>query len=721
MDSHHKVALRLLPAVLAAAFSLPSAADDSTKKTDGPVAQSNVFTLGEIKVTAHREDENAVGTATLDREALWDFSKDSLPDALNMIPGVATTAGSGGRNESVISVRGFERQRVPLFMDGVRLYLPADARIDFDRFLTPDLSEIQVSRGYVSVINGPDGMGGAINLVTRKPVKPFEGEVRVEAKLGEGGQYNGNTTYADLGGRQDNWYYQVSAEERDQKQWLLSKDFQPTSIENGGVRDHANSNDSRYNLKLGFTPNAVDEYSLNYVTQSGEKHGIGSVVPTKSNTTTVSTWDWPTWDTSSLYWLSKTQVGDKTSLQTKAYYNSFKNTLELYTDTTFSTPGYLSYYEDNSKGFSVELDTEHFSQQTLKAALHWRRDEGTSWVNYPSMAASKLVQFTPSYKLPSDNFTEPKQTTIEDVASLALEDTWHLTPKLDLVGGLSRDARFSKQAQSFGPLDNKSTSPGVLINYTIADSYATNYQTAAIYSYSDSGKVHLSASDRTRFPTMSERFSSKFFGALSNPWLNPERALNVEVGIADDILPGLRGEAALFHSDIKDAIESVTILGTYNGINCTTNKCSQNQNLGTETYKGVEFGLTARISATLDLGGNYSYINTHISNPNDPNARLQTTPQNKALLYAKWQPTEAWNVIPSLEYASSRWSTSAANSALYVQTGAYALLNTKVEYKIRRDWSVSLAARNLLDKNYQVVDGYPQEGRNFLLATRFQF
>jgi hypothetical protein len=34
------------------------------------------------------------------------------------------------------SARGFGRQQVPLMVDGVRIYLPADNRLDFGRFLT---------------------------------------------------------------------------------------------------------------------------------------------------------------------------------------------------------------------------------------------------------------------------------------------------------------------------------------------------------------------------------------------------------------------------------------------------------------------------------------------------------------------------------------------------------------------------------------------------------
>lgn len=656
------------------------AADDAKSRTDA----GDVFTLGQIAVTAQAEDENAIGTATLDREQLWDFNKDGLAEALNLVPGVATTAGAGSRNEALISVRGFDRWQVPLLMDGIRLYLPADNRIDFDRFLTPDLSEIQVSKGYVSVINGPDGMGGAINLVTRKPVKPFEGELRVSAALAGEGEYNGNTVYANLGGRQERFYYQISAEQRDMDTWRLSRDFTPTVAEDGGKRDHTSKKDARVNFKLGFTPNATDEYSLNYVTQTGEKHGIGSV----TGTSAISTWDWPKWDADSLYWLSHTQIDDKTYIKTKAYYNTFENDLLAYTNVSLTTPNWTSFYDDNAQGVSVEVGTEHLPRQTVKAALHWRRDEHSEW------------QTTHA-----SGFTEPKQTTKEEVTSIALEDTWHVSDKFDLVGGISRDERKSKQAQEYAS--------NVLFNQPIADSKATNYQAAAVYRYRSTGKLHLAVSDRTRFPTMFERFSSRFGGALSNPWLKPERAVNTEIGIADQILPGLRGEAALFHNRVEDSIQSVTIV--YNGSNY-----SQNQNLGEATFEGLELGLTARLAADLEIGGNYAYVDTELRNPNDAAARLTTTPQHKAMAYAKWRPAAGWTVIPSLEYAGPRWSSVSSGTG-YVETGEYELLNVKVEYRIRPGWDVSFTARNLTDKNYQLVDGYPQEGRNIVVATRFQF
>lgn len=43
-------------------------------------------------------------------------------------------------------MRGFDRFQVPLSIDGVRVYLPADNRIDYGRFLTPDVAEVQVAK-----------------------------------------------------------------------------------------------------------------------------------------------------------------------------------------------------------------------------------------------------------------------------------------------------------------------------------------------------------------------------------------------------------------------------------------------------------------------------------------------------------------------------------------------------------------------------------------------
>ena len=118
------------------------------------------------------------------------------------------------------------------------------------------------------MLYGPNTLGGAINLVTRKPEKPLEGDVRMGLGSGNRQQYAVN-----LGSRQALWYVQLGAAYADSHSFPLSSSYQaralPTSasntsrtvLEDGGNRNNAYQTDSRLSLKLGLTPNASDEYA----------------------------------------------------------------------------------------------------------------------------------------------------------------------------------------------------------------------------------------------------------------------------------------------------------------------------------------------------------------------------------------------------------------------------------------------------------------------------
>ena len=67
-------------------------------------------------------------------------------------------AGKQPAQRENLYVRGFDRWRVPLYIDGVRVYLPYDNRLDLGRFLTVDISEVQIAKGYASVLDGPGGL-----------------------------------------------------------------------------------------------------------------------------------------------------------------------------------------------------------------------------------------------------------------------------------------------------------------------------------------------------------------------------------------------------------------------------------------------------------------------------------------------------------------------------------------------------------------------------------
>jgi iron complex outermembrane receptor protein len=660
---------------------------------EGPTI--GAFTLGQIDL---------IGGSTITNETIWTYNKTNLKDAVDLAPGVTSYSAGGRRNEGDIFVRGFDRLRVPLSIDGVRIYLPADNRLDMNRFLTPDLAEIQIQKGYVSVLNGPGGMGGAINMVSRKPTKEFEFEARSGLVMnGDVSDMNQWSSYAYAGTRQKGYYAQISGTIVDQDQFNLSEDFRPRQstpydasfpYENGDDRENSDFRDWRINAKIGITPNATDEYSINYTTQSGEKNAPLHVA--KEQLQTQRYWQWPWWDITTLSWLSKTQLGDASYLKTNVYYNTFENRLSSFDDATFSsqTRGYAfnSDYDDNAYGGSVEFGTELIPMNTLKGAIHYRRDHHNE-----------------------RNVGEPWQENIEDTWSFAAENTFHATRRLDLIAGVSYDYQDVRRTEEYDtkPADPPGT-PDYIFNNELTTADAWNYQGGAIYRFSETGNAHATVSSRTRFSTVFERYSTRFGYAIPNPDLAPERSTNYEIGATETLFRQARVSGAVFYSDLEDSIQNAYIVNSSGGIS------SQLQNVDGEHY-GFEISVDWDLAPGLRVGGNYTLLKRNY-NYITPGTRPEGTPEHEAFLYLAWDALPNLTITPSLQLASDRNSiVSSGTTRTYVETGSYALVNIQAEYRFNENVSAAIGGTNLTDENYELAEGFPEAGRQFFANARVKF
>lgn len=658
-----------------------------------------------------------IGGAVIGQDDLRRFGKTTVDQALDLVPGTSASNTGGSRNERLIYIRGFDRFQSTLSIDGVRVFLPADNRIDFARFLTTDLSEIQISKGYVSVLDGPGGLGGAINVVTRKPVAPLEAEVIANGSFDGDGSYNGYTISGRVGMRQNNFYLQASGAKAQQNHWTLSKDFVPTTLEDGGNRDRSDSHDYRFNMKAGFTPNTTDEYALNFTRQSGEKNAPYHVTDTAS----TRYWAWPYWNLDSLSFLSNTQLGDKTYLRTRVYVNSFDNALFSYDDAAQSMQSlpraFRSYYADKAWGGRIESGTELFPGNTLRGSANYRRDKHTEWQD-------GFVRVPPSGS-PFSNvpYSEPHQTTEEDTYSLAVEDTHSFSSRLDLVTGLSYDWTDLRSAQDFSVFVTGSGASSVLnqqlVTYQLHNTHALNAQAALSYRWSDAFRTYFSVSSRTRFPTLFERFSSRFGTAVPNPDIGPERATNYEIG-ADMTLSKLHLQGALFYSQIKDALLSIPVVFGA-PINATL---SQTRNVGNGRYRGVELSADTNVGTAVKLGGNYTYISRTLTDPTNAAFRPTGVPDHKLFAYADWRVASSLTLTPSVEWDSSRWTVTSSSTVTppqYYQTDAFTMVNLALSWTANRHFDVLVGGRNLFDRNYQLVDGFPEEGRHFYASVRDRY
>ena len=145
------------------------------------------FELGAttISVTAESSPlsplaDSFVRAEIVNRQAL------TVAAAIDYLPGVAIDHISSGRNEAGIRVRGFtSRGQVPFYLDGIPVSVPYDGTVDFNRFLTSDIAEIQVAKGFSSPLLGPNALGGSINLVTKQPEKKLEADALIGTGSGK--------------------------------------------------------------------------------------------------------------------------------------------------------------------------------------------------------------------------------------------------------------------------------------------------------------------------------------------------------------------------------------------------------------------------------------------------------------------------------------------------------------------------------------------------------
>ncbi|MDN3549387.1 TonB-dependent receptor plug domain-containing protein [Mucilaginibacter aquaedulcis] len=636
----------------------------------------HVFQLGQVNIIGTRDSlrSDKLGAGTINR-----YNRLTVSNALNLLPGITLTA-VGPRNESAVSVRGFDVRSVPIYLDGIPLYVPYDGYVDLARFNTFNLSEIQVAKGYSSVLYGPNAEGGAINLISRKPVKPFEFNA-VAGWLSGGYRLNTN-----IGSNLGKFYYEVSASQLKRNWYPLSHDFKPVKNEDGGHRDNSYNNDVAVSGKVGFTPTANQEYAIGYSYQHGTKGTPVYAGDDASNSLFKSPryWKWPNWDTQSLYLLSNNRINSTNVIKTRWYYDQFKNNLQSFDDASYSTMtkpyAFTSIYNDYTLGSSIMFENTSFKNNSFSLAGHFKQDVHRE-----------------------HNVGEPTRRDADNNFTVGAEDTYHITSAFKANAGVSYMNRHSTDAQQY--------TNGVISDLPANSNSAWNLQGLLQYDIDTTNTLSLSVARKTRFATIKDRYSYRFGTAIPNPDLKAENAVNYDLSYRTLLVGKLNIQASLFYSKINNLIQTV------NNVQVdpkTGTQQSQVQNVGRAEYYGAEFAIGYPIANQLRIDANYTYLKR--KNLSSPNIFLTDVPQNKVFGSIQYTPISKLYVMASEEYNSKRYSTSYGTVS-----GAFYLTNVKAHLTLIKGFSIEGGVNNLFDRNYTLVEGFPEAGRNYFANVIFNY
>ena len=644
--------------------------------TEGPSDSSKIFYLGQILIfgegsgTLSPFQQNIVLQSDLANHHSLDASR-----ALRLLPGISIS-NVGLRNESMVFIHGYDLRQVPVFIDGIPEYIPYDGYVDLARFTTFDISEISVSKGFSSVLFGPNAMGGAINLVSRKP------STQLDYDFSTGIMNSGGYNYSlNLGTKQSLYYLMGNLSKLNQNSFALSKLFTATATENGSERENSFKKDTKYNIKVGVTPNETDEYSVSYMNQQGEK---GNPVYAGSNPSgSVRYWRWPDWDKISQYFISQTMFGQRESennvqIKTRFFHDKFKNTLKAYDNATYSTQtkksSFTSLYDDDTWGAILEVRTKYFQQHQLTWVSHYKHDIHNE-----------------------HNLGEPKRIVRDATISTGVEDVCRVLGNFSIVCGISYDLRKSLQAQDY----NSKT--GLMSDLPVRDTHAWNVQLGGIYDLSGTRQVSFSIARKTRLATMKDRYSYKLGVAVPNPYLIPETAINYDFAYNEKINGIGFYKVSVFFNYINDVIMQVSnVQGSF----------FQMQNIGRANYYGAEAEIEVQPISSVNTGANYTYLKR--KNISDPDVRFLDTPEHKVIAYINVSPLSRLDFAGSMEFNSQCYSTS---DGIY-KAGDYTVFNFKTSVNLFEHVEVDVGIQNLFDRCYYLVEGYPEAGRTGYLNLR---
>lgn len=616
-------------------------------------------------------------TNIIGEQTIQTLDKQDVAHALAVMPGVVLQK-SGNRNELQVKVRGFDSRQVPVFFDGVPVYVPYDGNLDLGRFLTSDIASLEVSKGYSSLLQGPNQMGGAINITTPRPTKELEGSIGYRQGWSRS-KDNAYDTHASLGASNDLGYIQLSGSQLKQDFLGLPHGTNNPIAGQDGKMINSSANDKRGIVKVGFTPRVNDEYTFTYINQDGEKDN-----PPYAGTSSQKSryWQWPQYDKESYYYQGTTHLGERYTLKSRLYHDTFKNTLMMYNSLKDlqSKTGSYSHYSDYSTGAGLQFSADMRERDLLSFAVNWKDD-----VHREKGATDA----------PYDRYEDRTW-------SLASEYQWAAADKLDVVAGVSYDWRDSIEGMKY-------EKNGSITRYDDNSPSAFNWEVMGKYHFENDNTLALSFSDRTRFPTLKERYTTSKPAynqiAIVNPQLKPERARGVDLTWNGHLTPVWGYEVSVYYNRVSDAILS-------HNLDADT---VQNQNSGRVDYTGLDLGVKGSPFEMLDVGLSYGII--HADPKRQEIGKITDLPVQTFTSWLTFKPWQPLQITLSEEARSSSYSNSDGSQ----KAAGFAVTHLRADYAIGKGFSVNASVNNLFDTRYFYSEGFIEEGRNFWAGVEYKF
>lgn len=689
---------------------LSTLTDTRSDSNDGLVSDK-AARVEETIVSARRRDEQLqkipIPVSVIDSKLMDSADILNLQDVAMRVPGLNVSYFSIGQPS--IHMRGIGSNddgaaldnSVVIFLDDI--YVGRISTIDINVL---DLQRIEVLRGPQGTLYGKNAIGGAINMVSALPRE--EPGLQLTASAGNLGSrsFTGKLT-GPLGSSALLGRLSVSSRARDgwQDNLILP-----------GEKQHEDKNRS-IRAKVLFAPQEDLEWYLAYDYSEDQLNSTGRIptvgrVPVqladKPSTNTSPSFELPT-DIFAALGGNPTNATNGVSGYTDRAIAGLTSRLNLeqehyrltsitgYRDSNFEWLEDSTGLPENIIALPISdyVDEAHsqFSQE-----LRWSSVEGETLnyvlgVYYLREQTNRKEHFVIGGKT-----AQTHQQNTSDSFALFGEASYLIDPETKLTLG----ARYTYDSKDLDQQSRNGGSPAIILEDFDLNSSASWKDISPSASLS-----HQVNDDLMVFLRVARGFKDGGFqGAPSTAdaaarEIDPETAWDYELGLKSLWYGNrLQLNIAGFYTSYKDL--QVTQFKTVDNFGIF-----ETSNAGTATLSGLEGELILNATESLELSGNYAWLDARYDNFNDVQGRdfsgnrLRQAPEHSVNLNARYQWVfEPGELSLRLDYRYQSRSYQEPNNEV-TKMPSFDLLDAKLSFASKAThWEVSLWAKNLLDEQY---------------------
>jgi catecholate siderophore receptor len=559
------------------------------ERADGPVQGYRATRSSTATKTDTPLREVPASVTVVPSGLMKDQAMQNMGDVFRYVPGVLMHQGEGNRDQAVI--RGTSTT-ADFYVDGVR----DDAQVFRDLY---NLERVEVLKGPAGMIFGRGGAGGVINRVTKKPTAEAVTDLNITV-----GSWNQVRNTFDVGrklGDSGAWRLNAMAEHSgsfrsgvELKRWAVN----PTATLASGTSSTLTLGYEHYNDERTADRGIPSQNGRPYSTDPSNFFGNAS------QSTAHSYVD-------SAYAIFDADLGGRQALKNTfraTYYDKYYQ--NVYPGSAVDAAGNLtlSAYNNanqrtnffNQTDFTRKLggggSNADGIEQTLLVGLELgyqnsANKRNTGFFGPGGAAIGAVVPATQPFAMATafrPNGTDADNKVKGSILGLYAQDQIALSKEWKAIAGLRYD-RFKVDFD-----DRRETTPAVDLSRTDT---GLSPRAGLIWTPSAASVYYVSYS--YAFLPSGEQLSL----ATTTADLEPEKAINYEVGARWDLRPGLTLSSALFRLDRKDVhVADPANPGTF-------------VKSGRQRVEGLEIGLQGEVTRDWLVYGGYAHLDGRIKEP----------------------------------------------------------------------------------------------------------